>query len=160
MLRRVSFPDGREAGARVEAVFRLAHTQSGSRAACCGAGIPSRRGFPRLSSCGGGRGHALQHRHTQQLRAVALDQKPVGVRLDLVDPQHVLHIRDAQDGVADVDQQLGVPVLRGVSPLVGAGQGEPPLVIAGGQQGGRGAVLNVNVVKRQYSSTGRTSRGE
>jgi hypothetical protein len=32
-----------------------------------------------------------------------------------------------------------------VGPLVGAGQGEPPLVIAGGQQGRRGTVLNVDV---------------
>jgi hypothetical protein len=45
----------------------------------------------------------------------------------------------------DVDQQLGVPMLLGIGPLIGAGQGEPSLVIAGGQQGGHGTVLNVDV---------------
>jgi hypothetical protein len=36
---------------------------------------------------------------------------------------------DAQEGVVDVDQQLGVSLMLEVGPLVGAGQGEPPLMI-------------------------------
>ena len=33
----------------------------------------------------------------------------------------------------------------GMGPFIGAGQREPPLVIAGAQQSGRGAVLNIDV---------------
>jgi hypothetical protein len=58
------------------------------------------------------------------VRAVALDQEPVGIQPDLLGPQHVLHIRDAQHGVVDIDQQLGVPVLIDVGPLISTGQSD------------------------------------